>query len=165
MLLHRPALVFATLFDSELEAENCSSGTMQIHDSIKLSVKSAESLINLAHNVYFHRYPDVKFDATPATFLVSACITLLYEVLEHKFHTDYVRDTFSAVERGIQCLDQLQHIGPTSGKAISLDIMKVAKDAFLSIESNPNEEVDPDSSQFQYVSISQQCLLFSFGGS
>ncbi|GAQ36292.1 hypothetical protein EURHEDRAFT_417052 [Aspergillus niger] len=153
MLLHRPALVFATLFDSGSDAEKCSSGTMHINDSIEISVESAKNLINLVYDVFFQRYPNVKFDGTPATFLVSACITLLYYVLEHKFDADYVRNTFSIVEKGIRCLDQLQHIGPTSGKAISLDIMKVAKDAFLSINNNSQEEVDPDFLRLQYVSI------------
>ena len=146
MLLHRQALVFTTLFDSQSDAEDCSSGIMQISDSIEISVQSAESLINLAHDVFFHRHPSMKFDGSVATLLVSACITLLFYLLGHKFNPEDVRKKFAIVEKGIRCLDQLQHIGPTSGKAISQDIMKVAKDAYLSIENQPSDLLP-----FQYV--------------
>lgn len=42
---------------------------------------------------------------------------------------------FATVERGIQCLDdieEIEHIGLLTGKAISMDIMTVAKDALVS---------------------------------
>ncbi|KAF3015182.1 hypothetical protein E8E15_004432 [Penicillium rubens] len=135
MLMHRPALVFATFFNSKAEAQERAAGTMDIKESIDASISSARSIIDLNYDVFFRRYPGVKFDGSLATFLVSACVNLLYDVLDSDMTAQYARNTFTVVERGIQCLDQIQHVGPTTGKALSLDVMKVAKDALGSNQS------------------------------
>lgn len=136
MLLHRPALVFATLFDSKSQAGESAQGMMHVQESIEASISSAKSIVNLTHDAYFDRCPEVKFDGSLASFLVSACVTLLYDVLDPKITHDYARTTFAVVERGIKCLDQIQHVGPTSGKAVSIDVMKVAKDALRSARTD-----------------------------
>ncbi|OJJ79303.1 fungal specific transcription factor domain-containing protein [Aspergillus glaucus CBS 516.65] len=143
VLMHRPALVFATFFNSKAEAEERGAGAMHVHDSIEASISSARCIINLTHDAYSHRCSKIKFDGTLAAFLVSACVTLLYDVLDPGTSPEYARGTFSVVERGIQCLDQLQHVGPINGKILSLDIMKVAKDALQSslADSQLNEDL------------------------
>lgn len=45
---------------------------------------------------------------------------------------EHAREVFAAVERAVECLDQIQHVGPTSGKAVSLDVMRIAKEALRS---------------------------------
>lgn len=142
MLMHRQALVFATFFNSKAEAEERGGGAMHVHDSIEASISSARSMIDLSHNAYSRRCPKIRFDGSMASFLVSACVTLLYDVLDPGTSPEYARETFGVVERGIQCLDQLQHVGPINGKTLSLDIMKVAKDALQS--SRADSQLDED---------------------
>lgn len=131
MLMHRPALVYATFYKSKGEAEDQAAGAMKVQESIDASVSSAKRIVDLSYTTFFRRYPNVKFDGSLAALLVSACITLLYDILDPETTPEYARDTFTVVDRGIECLDQIQHVGPTTGKAVSLDVMKVAKDAFL----------------------------------
>ncbi|KAJ5335528.1 hypothetical protein N7452_007931 [Penicillium brevicompactum] len=135
MLMHRPALVYATFYKSKAEAEDQAAGAMKVQESIDLSVSSAKRTVDLTYTTFFHRYPNVKFDGSLAAFLVSACVTLLYDVLDPETTHEYARDTFTVVDRGIECLDQIQHVGQTTGKALSLDVMKFAKDAFLSTQN------------------------------
>ncbi|PYI04657.1 hypothetical protein BO78DRAFT_449309 [Aspergillus sclerotiicarbonarius CBS 121057] len=142
MLMHRPMLIYATTFTSTAEAEKSTAGLLKIQNSVEASVSAARDLINLAHDVYFRRYPDIRFDGSWATFLASACITLLYDVLDPRTATEHATTAFFTIERGIQCLDEIEHIGPLTGKAISLDIMKVAKDALVSI----GQSFEPDQS-------------------
>lgn len=156
MLMHRPALVFATFFNSKAEAEERGAGAMHVYDSIEASISSARCIINLTHDAYSHRCSKIKFDGTLAAFLVSACVTLLYDVLDPGTSPEYGRETFSVVERGIQCLDQLQHVGPINGKILSLDIMKVAKDALQSTRAD--SQLDEDLvGLFPWL---QRCVLF-----
>lgn len=142
ILMHRQSLVFATFFNSKAEAEERGGGAMHAHDSIEASISSARSLIDLSHNAYSRRCPKIRFDGSMASFLVSAGVTLLYDVLDPGTSPEYARETFGVVERGIQCLDQLQHVGPINGKTLSLDIMKVAKDALQS--SRADSQLDED---------------------
>ncbi|CAG8197915.1 unnamed protein product [Penicillium salamii] len=134
MLMHRPTLVFATSFGSTAEAERNSAGLLKIQDSVEASISAARNLINLAYDMYVERYPEIRFDGSWATFLASACITLLYDVLDPRTAPQHASSVFITVERGIRCLDEIEHIGPLTGKAVSMDIMKVAKDAMVSIE-------------------------------
>ncbi|KNG89799.1 hypothetical protein ANOM_002854 [Aspergillus nomiae NRRL 13137] len=133
MLMHRPSLMYATFFSSTAEAESNATGPLKIKDSIDASINAARSLIDLAHDVYFRRFPEIRSDGTMATFLTSACITLLYDVLDPRTTQEHAKATFATVERGIQCLDEIQHVGPLTGKLISTDIMKMAKDALISM--------------------------------
>lgn len=143
MLMHRSTLIYATFFTSTAEAEENAAGLLRIKDSVEASISAARDLINIAHDVYFKRYPDIRFDGSWATFLASACITLLYDVLDPRTATQHATAAFITVERGIQCLDEIEHIGPLTGKAISMDIMKVAKDALVSIGHSfePNQSL------------------------
>lgn len=135
MLMHRPALVFVTFFNSKAEAEERAAGTMDLQESIDACISSAKSIVELNYDAFFHRFPGVKFDGSSSTYLVTACVTLLYDVLDAETTPEYARSTFTVVERGIKCLDQIEHVGPTNGKALSLDVMKVAKDALRSAQT------------------------------
>ncbi|CAG8192759.1 unnamed protein product [Penicillium salamii] len=156
MLMHRPALLFAALFDSREEAQRNAEGSLDIDLSIRETTKAASNMIDLVHDVYFRRYPRARFDGSSASLLVSACTTLLYDVLGPKTNADHAKDAFTAVERGVECLDQIHHLGQTTGKALSLDVMQIAKNTLRS------STVDPELSQnlfgefpwLQYVSPS-----------
>ena len=109
--------------------------------SIQETIKAASNIIDLTHDVYIRRFPRARFDGASAAILVSACITLLYDVLDPKTNEDHAKFVFTAVERGVECLDQIHHVGHTTGKAVSLDVMKIAKEALRSAT------VDPELSQ------------------
>lgn len=141
MLMHRHALLFAAFFDSREEAQRSAGDRFNIDLSIQETTKAASNIIDLIHDVYFRRYPRARFDGASATILVSACITLLYDVLDPKTNADHAKFVFAAVERGVECLDQIHHVGHTTGKAVSLDVMNIAKDALHSTT------VDPELSQ------------------
>lgn len=142
-LMHRSTLIYATCFTSTAEAETNAAGLLKIQDSVEASISAARDLINISHDVYVKRYPDIRFDGSWATFLASACIALLYDVLDPRTATQHASAAFITVERGIQYLDEIEHIGPLTGKAISMDIMRVAKDALVSIGHSfePNQSL------------------------
>lgn len=142
MLMHRPSLMYATFFTSTAEAESNTTGPVKIRESIAASINAARSLIDLAHDVYYRRSPDIQSDRTLATFLASACITLLYDVLDPRTAQEDARATLATVERGIQCLDEIQHVGPLTGKVISTDIMKMAKQALISMGDSFGTDLD-----------------------
>lgn len=132
MLMHRPALLYAAFFDSREEAQKSAGDTFNIHFSILETIQAAINVIDLTHDVYFRRYPRARVESTSATLLVSACVTLLYDVLDPKTSVDHAKNVFAAVERGVACIDQIHHVGHTTGKAVSLDVMKIAKNALNS---------------------------------
>ncbi|PYH99736.1 hypothetical protein BO71DRAFT_424804 [Aspergillus ellipticus CBS 707.79] len=109
MLTHRPVLVFTTFFSSNLEAQSHAPGIIQLQQS-----------------------RDARFDGSLASYLVAACITLLYEVLDPATALIHARETFSVVEQAIQCLDGMKHLGPRTGRDLSADIMRMAKNALFS---------------------------------
>ncbi|RAK84718.1 hypothetical protein BO79DRAFT_274385 [Aspergillus costaricaensis CBS 115574] len=117
-------------------AMNCASGLPEVESlqaSINLSILSAKEIINIASSAIMERATCIRNDASVANYIVSACVTLLYDVLNTSVTVEHALDIFTSVERGIQCLDKMEHHGPITGKALSLDIMKCAKDAlFLS---------------------------------
>ncbi|KAI2825341.1 transcriptional regulator family: Fungal Specific TF [Aspergillus niger] len=128
MLLSRPALVLTTFFSSVQEAQ-IATGCTELQSCINSSTSAARNLIHLAHDVYFRRFPDIRYDGALASFLLSASLTLLYDVLNLGTDPDRARQTFTVVEKAIKCLDEIEHTGYTSGKALSLDLMRVAKQA------------------------------------
>ncbi|KAE8142483.1 hypothetical protein BDV38DRAFT_294355 [Aspergillus pseudotamarii] len=132
MLIYRPALVFATFLNSQHKVQGHVTQDPQLCGSIHEAISSAQSIVQLNHDVYFQRYPEARFDGSSASLLVSACVTLLYDVFDPMTTSDNARKIFASVERAIKCLDQINHIGPTSGKALSLDVMKIAKDTLQS---------------------------------
>ncbi|KAH8428456.1 fungal specific transcription factor domain-containing protein [Aspergillus melleus] len=129
MLLYRPALVLTTFFSSPAEAQQSAVCGVDIQACINASTSAARNLVNLAHDVYFRRFPDIRYDGALASFLVSATMTMLYDVLNLGTEPDRARQTFAVVEKGIQCLDEIEHTGYTTGKVLSMDLMKVAKQA------------------------------------
>ncbi|KAJ5398594.1 hypothetical protein N7465_009083 [Penicillium sp. CMV-2018d] len=129
MIMHRPALVFAGFFASKEEAGEDASDIMTVRCSMVICVGAAKDIITTASDVMFNRFPDIRNDASVAAFLIAACVTLLYDVLAPDTNTDYGKIILGYVNRGIHCLDQMEHVGPTTGKALSIDIMKCAQDA------------------------------------
>ncbi|KAK7701077.1 hypothetical protein SLS57_011882 [Botryosphaeria dothidea] len=132
MLIHRPALTYATFFPSRVEAQKVAGDLFDINAAIEASVASAKSVIRLATEACCRRAPDLKSDGGVAFFLLVASITLLYDVLDPGTTPSYARATFEVVESAIHTLDLMQHVGPNNSKELSLDIMKFAKDALLS---------------------------------
>lgn len=70
-------------------------------------------------------------------FLIAACVAVLYDILDPDTDPDYGKDIFGYVNQAIYCLDQVEHVGPTTGKALSVDVVKYAKDAL----NAPGEEI------------------------
>ena len=132
MLIHRPVIVFTTFFSSNLEAQKHAPGIIQLQESIDASVMSARSIIRFAHASLFTRQPDARSDGSLASYLVAACITLLYQVLDPATTISYAKETFSVVEQAIRCLDGMNHIGPRTGKRLSTDVMLMAKSVVFS---------------------------------
>lgn len=132
MLIHRPVMVFATFFPSNFVAQLHAPGVIQLQQSISASVTSARSIIMLARDSFFTRQPDARYDGSLASYIVAACITLLYEVLDPANTVSHAKETFTCVELAIQCLDTMTHLGPQTGKKMSVDIMNMAKNAFFS---------------------------------
>ncbi|KAE8154352.1 hypothetical protein BDV25DRAFT_147990 [Aspergillus avenaceus] len=132
MLIYRPALILATFLNSQHKSKGHVTDDPDFARYISEAISSAQNIVQLNHDLYFQRYPEAKFDGSSATMLVSACVTLLYDVLDPTATSDNTKEVFVAVERAIKCLDQIKHIGPTSGKALSLDVMKIAKDTLRS---------------------------------
>jgi hypothetical protein len=132
ILLHRPALIFSTLFKSKTEAQETAQNFMDIQASIDTTTQSARDLIQHAHSVYFDRCPGIRNDCTIVTFIVYACVTLLYDVLDPGTDTDRARTAFSNVDTALHCFDQVVNVGTVTGKMISMDVMTVAKQAWAS---------------------------------
>lgn len=142
LLIHRPALISATLFAFKDNVKDIGGQLFEVQRSITTTVSAAKSLIDLAHDAIFRRHPATKQDGGVAFFTVAACVTLLYEILGPHVSASYAKEALSFVEKAIQCLDQMVHVGPTTGKSLSLDIMQVAKDAFNL--SSIQGEIDAD---------------------
>ncbi|KAE8410782.1 hypothetical protein BDV36DRAFT_276713 [Aspergillus pseudocaelatus] len=136
MLIYRPALVYATLFDSRASAGDNALGPIPLHEAIRETISCAKSLIKLNHDVYFRRYPKAKFDGSSVALLLSACMTLLYDVLDRATTPTYAKEVFETLEQAIQCLDEIQHIGPMNGKVLSLEVMKIAKSIIYGADGN-----------------------------
>lgn len=66
---------------------------------------------------------------------MSACLTLLFEVLHPTTVPEQATDLFYVVEKGLQCLDESHHVASAAGKTISLDVIKVARDALFSVDA------------------------------
>lgn len=129
MIMHRPALVFASFFASKKEAKEDAANIMRIEESIRASVSAAKEIITICSDCMFNKFPGIRNDTSVAAFLIAACVTVLYDVLGHSTDPDYSKGIFGHVNQGIHCLDQMEHVGPTTGKALSIDVMKCAKDA------------------------------------
>lgn len=130
MLTHRPALVFASFFPSVAEAQRNTS--LQLGRSIELCVGSAKAIIRFTHHSLSSRVPDARSDGSPAIYLTSACLTLLFHVLDPDTTLESAKDTFLALDQAIQCLEDMKHAGPATGKRLSLDIMAMAQKVIFS---------------------------------
>ncbi|KAF6799526.1 C6 transcription factor [Colletotrichum sojae] len=127
ILVHRPALVFTSFFSSVTEAQSVIPPSFNIRQSIETLNASARGMIRLAHESLSMRQPDARSDSSLAIYLVAACVTLLYGVLGPETTPDHARDTFLSVEEAIHCLEGMKHFGPMTGKTLSTDIMRMAK--------------------------------------
>ncbi|GIC94521.1 fungal specific transcription factor domain-containing protein [Aspergillus udagawae] len=132
MLMHRPSLMYTTFFNSIEEAENNSTGPLRIKESMDASINAARCLINLAHDVYLRRFPDIRSDGTMATFLASACITLLMMFWIRELHRSTPRLRSLRSNAGLSaCM-----------KSSITDIMKMAKDALTSMGDSFGTDLD-----------------------
>lgn len=134
ILISRPALVYVTFFDSKQQAQDSIGNHIDIQRDINRTVSSAKSLISLVYDCFFNRCPAMRRDGNMVYFIVSACLVLLFDVLDTETTPAHATEVFHAVEKGLKCLDRIDHIGSTTGRAISLDVMKIAKDALSSTE-------------------------------
>ncbi|CAG8363566.1 unnamed protein product [Penicillium salamii] len=132
MLIHRPVMVFTTFFPSSQIAQLHAPGVIQLQQSNGASIASARSIILLARESFFTRLPEVRYDGSLASYIVAACITLLYEVLDPATDVTHAKETFTLVEQAIECLDTMKHLGPQTGKKMSSDIMQMAKNVLFS---------------------------------
>ncbi|PYH85218.1 hypothetical protein BO82DRAFT_423911 [Aspergillus uvarum CBS 121591] len=82
MLIHRPMVVFTTFFDLNREAQQHAPGVIRLQESIDISMSSACNIIRFAQESLGTRQPDARSDKSLASYLVAACITLLYQVLD-----------------------------------------------------------------------------------
>ncbi|CAI7598278.1 unnamed protein product [Penicillium palitans] len=128
LMMHRPSLVLITLHTHSGEP---SPDMPSLQKSCDTAISSAKCIVDLAHQAIFTRIQVIQNDASVASFVMSACVTLLYNVIEPSVTSTYAKDIFSHVERAIHCLDKMDHVGPTTGKALSVDVMKCAKDALM----------------------------------
>lgn len=154
MLIHRPALLFSSFFRSREEAQSQAGEAFDLDVSVWETITAATNIINLAHDVYFKRHPRARFEGSSATLLVSACVTLLYDVLDPSTHADHAKDVLTVVERAVECLDNIHHVGHTSGKSVSLDVMRIAKDTLRSttIDTEINQNLLSSFPWLQYLS-------------
>ncbi|KAG9675633.1 hypothetical protein KCU95_g16341, partial [Aureobasidium melanogenum] len=134
ILMMRPALVYVTFFESKQQAQDSIGDRIDIQRDIKRTVSSAKDLISLVHDGFFNRCLAMRRDGNMVYFIVSACLVLLFDVLDTETTSAHATEVFQEVEKGLKCLDQIDHIGSTTGRAISLDVMKIAKDALKSTE-------------------------------
>ncbi|KAJ5921917.1 hypothetical protein N7516_009620 [Penicillium verrucosum] len=125
-----PALVFVTFFASVTEAQRNTS--LPLGQCIELCVGSAKAVIRFTHHSLSSRVPDARSDGSPAIYLVSACLTLLFHVLHPATTAEAAKDTFLVLDQAIQCLGDMKHLGPTTGKRLSLDIMGMAQNVISS---------------------------------
>ncbi|KAI9037657.1 fungal specific transcription factor domain-containing protein [Aspergillus affinis] len=132
MVIHRPALVFTSFFETKIEAKESFSGFVKLEESVIACISAAKGIVTLCNEVMFKRFPDIRNDASFAAFLIAACVTLLYDVIGPGVDPEYAKDILSYVNRGIHCLDQMEHIGPTTGKKLSIDVMECVKEAIQS---------------------------------
>ncbi|PYI10969.1 hypothetical protein BO78DRAFT_403530 [Aspergillus sclerotiicarbonarius CBS 121057] len=142
MMIRRPALVYSTVAQAQGQGAAESQKLENLQPSIDLSIQAAKEMIDIAHSAIMERAMCIRNDASVANYIVSACVTLLYHVLD-PLTIEHAKNIFSSVERGIHCLDQMEHHGPITEKALSMDIMKCAKDALLlsTIEKSLEEEM------------------------
>ncbi|RAL00747.1 uncharacterized protein BO80DRAFT_87332 [Aspergillus ibericus CBS 121593] len=142
MMIRRPALVHCTVAQAQGQSLAESQTLEDLQPSIDLSIQSAKEIIDIAHSAIMDRATCMRNDVSVANYIVSACVTLLYHVLD-PLTVEHAKNIFSSVERGIHCLDQMEHHGPMTEKALSMDIMKCAKDALLlsTIEKSLEEEM------------------------
>lgn len=132
MVIHRPTLIFGSFFGTRTEAKNSSSRFISLEESSNTCITAAKEIVTLCNEVMFNRFPDIRNDASFATFLIAASVTLLYDVIGPGVDSEYAKEILSYVNQGIHCLDQMEHIGPTTGKKLSIDVMKCVKEAIHS---------------------------------
>ncbi|PYI15953.1 hypothetical protein BO99DRAFT_435859 [Aspergillus violaceofuscus CBS 115571] len=134
MLIHRSVVVFTTFFGSNCETQQHAPGVIRLQESIDISARSARNIIRFAQESLGTRQPDTRSDRSLASYLVAACITLLYQVLDPATAIAYAKETFAVVEQAMHCLDNMNHLGPRTGKIVSSDILRIAKGGFFSLD-------------------------------
>jgi hypothetical protein len=134
LLIFRPSLIYASFFPSLAAAQESIGDMMNLKTNIDNSMSSAKMIIELAHDSFFRRCPPLCRDGNLASAVVTACLTLLFDVLDAETTTLHANEVFSFVDKGLECLRKADHIGSTTGSAISVEVMRIAKDAIFANE-------------------------------
>ncbi|KAI3401443.1 hypothetical protein diail_10877 [Diaporthe ilicicola] len=137
ILIYRPLVCFASMHSTNAEAaaEATLLGISDLQGSIARAMEASEALIGLALEAFTTRVRDMHQDAGVAYYVMGACLTLLYRVLDGPARTSSADATtiFNLVQDGIRCLDLMNHHGPRASKmTLSERIVTAAKDAFWS---------------------------------
>lgn len=135
ILIFRSALIYGSFFKTLVQAQQTLGQRIDLRRDTDLGLSAAKSLIHLAHDGFFRRCPSFQRDGNISFFIISACITLLFEVLDPAATPTHVTDVFHIVEKGLQCLDKIDYVGSTTGRAISHDVMAIAQAALFSTEA------------------------------
>jgi len=134
LLIFRPSLVYASFFTSLAAAQDSIGDKMILKTNIEYSLSSAKMIIDLAYDSFFRRCPLLCRDGNLASAVVTACLTLLFDVLDAETTTSRANEVFGFVDKGLECLRKADHVGSTTGSAISIEVMKIAKDAIFANE-------------------------------
>jgi hypothetical protein len=140
ILIYRSALIYATFFKNFAQAQESLGERIDLRRDTDLAISAATNLIHLTHDSFFRRCPSFQKDGNISFFIISACVTLLFEVLDPAATPAHATDVFHIVEKGLKCLDKIDHVGSTTGRSISLDVMAIAKAALFSTEATTRLE-------------------------
>ncbi|KAL4863515.1 fungal-specific transcription factor domain-containing protein [Aspergillus spectabilis] len=131
-VMHRPFLLFTSLYKTRQEAQNVAGDSVNIEVSIANAVTSSSLLIKLAYDVYYRRHPEVMYDAKMVSFLIYACVTLLYNVLEPdpEITTDHVREALEMVNLAIQCMSSTPNARTIGARKVGAKVVDEVKAAW-----------------------------------
>lgn len=134
LLIFRPSLVYATFFTSLAAAQESIGNQMVLKINIDNCISSAKMIIDLAHDSFFNRCPNLCQDGHLASAVITACLTLLFDVLDAQTTLLHANEVFGFVDRSLECLCKVDHIGSTTGRAMSMEVMRTAKEALYANE-------------------------------
>ncbi|KAL5335199.1 hypothetical protein BJX70DRAFT_330901 [Aspergillus crustosus] len=132
LVMYRPVLQFTSLYKSRQEAQLVAGDSIEVELSIQQALSSSTQLIKLAYDVYYRRHPEVMYDTKMVSFLVYACVTLLYSVLEPspEITVEQVREAFETVNLAIECLNSAPNIRTTGARKVSAKVIDAVKAAW-----------------------------------
>ncbi|KAL4886098.1 hypothetical protein BJY04DRAFT_98811 [Aspergillus karnatakaensis] len=132
LVMYRPILLFASLYRTRQEAQNIAGDGINVRQSIANAVSSSKLLIQLAHDVYYRRYPETMYDTKVVSFIIYACVTMLFNVLEPdpEITVEDVRDTLDTVKLAIQCMTSAPNKRTTGARKVGTKVIDAVKAAW-----------------------------------